>query len=335
MKRFLFLFLILLQLIVACNFSSESSNKNTSEKAKITFACWNVQTFFDAENDGVEYSEYKDYSKWSKEKYLVRLGRLCQVMTTLNPDVVVFEEIENSAVVHDISNLLAGKTWSKKNNWNYASFAKNNGDAIGCAVFSKFPIENVKLHNLKIMTQCTEQPQMRPLFQFSVFVGNHELVVFANHWKSKSGGEEETEIWRDWQELVCENEIQKNWSKREDFACILCGDFNRDVEDFVCDFTNGVDRRNVVFRGNHDSVKLYSPWFTSGGTLISDIGSYYYKNNWERIDNIFSCGNVILSSFGPKYEGPWADSNGIPIGYKLFNGNGYSDHLPLMCVLVF
>ena len=77
-------------------------------KSRVSIACWNVQTFFDAVSDGNEYTDFKNSSKWTKEKYSKRLDTLCEVMTTINPDIMVLEEIENEAVVQDIVNNLAG-----------------------------------------------------------------------------------------------------------------------------------------------------------------------------------------------------------------------------------
>lgn len=333
MKNFFFILMISLAWFTSCNVNINSDNV-TQDKSKLSFACWNVQTFFDAEIDGVEYEDFRNYSKWSKEKYLTRLSRLCHVMTTLNADVFVFEEIENEAVVQDVANQFAGKAWSKKNNWSYAAFTKNSGDAIGFAVFSKFPLENFKVHNLDIRTQSKEQPQMRSVWEFVVDVDGRDLVVLANHWKSKSGGEEETEIWRDWQELVCANVVNKICFENGNSSCVLCGDFNRDVKDFVCDFTDSSKKTNTVLRGVNFCERVYSPWFTDNGNFISDTGSYFYKDNWSRIDNIFSCGNLTLSSFGAKTEGNWCSSSGVPNGYKIYTGEGFSDHLPIMCVII-
>lgn len=323
-KSFLLSTIFILCLFAGCNVTGGDALRSESDK-KVTLCCWNAQTFFDAEKDGTEYSDFQNYSKWSKDKYLQRLDRLCQVMTTLNPDVMVLEEIENAAVVQDVANRLAGNSWSKKNCWSYAAFARTEGAAIGCAVFSRYPLEGMKVHSLDVRTQMEEQPQARPLLQVGVEVEGCELMLLVNHWKSKSGGAEETEIWRDWQELVCERVVGDCKASKGDCAIVVCGDFNRDAADFV---------RNGVFRGAAGTVELYSPWFTKAGVPVNGNGSYYYQENWERIDNIFVGGNVNVSGFGARTNGDWADSSGIPNSFKIYSGEGYSDHLPLMCFLV-
>lgn len=331
MKKYVIVFFTFVFFSWGCSVRMEAKG---GDGEKVTLASWNGETFFDGELDGDEYPDFKDYSKWSRDKYQVRLGRLCQVMTTLNPDLMVLEEIENEGVVQDIANHLAGKAWSKKNNWSYATFAKNEGASIGCAVFSRFPIKRVKTHSLDIQTQNEEQPETRPILQVSVAVGGKELEVFANHWKSKSGGQEETELWRDWQELVCARELRKAYVE-EGKPCVLCGDFNRDAADFICDFSSFGLGGNTLFRGAEGTQKVFSPWFTSSGSYAGETGSYFYKGEWERIDHIFTTENIKASGFTAKTEGDWADAKGVPKGYKIFTGEGYSDHLPVMCVLVF
>lgn len=307
----------------------------------VSLVNWNVQTFFDAETEGSEYSEFQSAGRWSKDKYMTRLNRLCEVMRTLNADIYVFEEIENEAVIYDLSNQLVGDTWNNKNKWHYSCFSKDSGASIGCAVISRFPLKDMKTHVFDIRTQSQSQPSVRPLLQVTVDVEGYDLVLFVNHWKSKLGDDDgedgsETEIWRDWQEAVLSNALSDSGAT----ACVICGDFNRDAREFVTRFDGGDRSLNTVFRGIGDSqkgekvVRVYNPWFDSAGELTAETGSYYYENDWELIDNIFSYGNVKLSSFSARAEEPWANERGIPVGYKIFTGEGYSDHLPVMCTLV-
>lgn len=325
MKKHLLFFLSIFILITGCS-HAESQN--------LTLVSWNVQTFFDAETEGSEYSDYQSGAHWSKDKYLVRLQRLCEVIKTLNADIFVLEEIENEAVLYDISNQLAGNSWKDSYQWNYACFAKDDYAAIGIGIISRYPLNNPKTHCMDIRTQKENQPSSRPLLQVSVDVNGSELMLFAAHWKSKAGGEEENEIWRDWQEAVLATSLLKSTPA----AAIICGDFNRDAADFVTTFNGTARSPNTVFRAPTETgavtVSVYNPWFDAYGGFSTELGSYYYDNKWERIDQIFAYGKVQLSSFSPRAEEPWANEQGKPVGYKLYTGEGYSDHLPLMCSLV-
>ncbi len=318
-------------------FVKESAFKRSGEsgqvsggKRNLSLACWNVQTFFDAVTVGTEYKDFKNSERWNKEKYSQRLNKLCEVMTTLNPDIFVMEEIENAEVVQDIANALAGKAWEHKKNWQYTCFAKESGSAIGCAVFSRYELSRLKCHTIDIRSQSESQPSSRPLMQVTVCLGSQEVELFVNHWKSKSGGQEETEIWRDWQELVLAENLLLNLA--EDKNLIICGDFNRSAEDFILSKT---DRKNLnlVLRGSSGNAEVYSPWFRSDGKFATEGGSYFYNDEWERIDNIMIAGDAAISSFSTVTDSPVADEEGLPAAFKIFTGEGCSDHLPLKCVI--
>lgn len=317
------------------NFHEKKEKKTEEEKNRVvSLACWNAQTFFDAVTDGCEYTDFKNSSKWTKEKYIKRLNKLCEVMTLLNADVVVLEEIESEAVVQDIVNRLADGAWSKKRGWQYACFTKEQESAIGCAVFSRYELKNLSAHSLDIQIHKTKQPSSRPIMQLTVCAGEKELELFVNHWKSKSGGEEETEIWRDWQEAVLADKLIEYIANER--SVVICGDFNRSVEDFIPledGFIMNENSNLVLRRVNSEPVSVYSPWLLENGKFSTEIGSYYYENSWERIDNFFFCGKIEINQFQPVAESPLADEDSIPQGYKVYTDSGCSDHLPLKCVV--
>ena len=298
----------------------------TGSKNNVSLVCWNVETFFDAVTCGSEYKEFKNSERWNQEKYQKRLNKLCEVMTYLNPDIFVMEEIENEEVIQDIANNLAGDSWDSKKNWQYVCFAKECGSAIGCAVFSRYEITKLLLHSIDIRTQAESQPSSRPLMQLIISAGNQEFNLFVNHWKSKSGGEEETEIWRDWQELVLAE------MATDSLPQVMCGDFNRSAGDFVLMASHN-NTNNTLLRGCSKKLQAFSPWFRSDGKFATEGGSYYYSGSWERIDNILISGGVIMNSFSTVNEPPLADEEGIPVSYKVYTGEGCSDHLPLKCVI--
>ncbi len=111
-------------------------------------------------------------------------------------------------------------------------------------------------------------------------------------------------------------------------AVLAAGDFNRDIEEFIHEESDGF---NVRLRGS-ENLMVYSPWLCAAS---STVGSYWYKEHWERIDHFFACGSTKIISFAPQNDGNWADSEGKPRKYKVYNGYGYSDHLPILCKVAF
>ena len=238
------------------------------------------------------------------------------------------EELEKEAQLQDIANRLSG-TFELSKTYHYAFFSAEIGSSIGCAVLSRYPVEEVSSHSMDIRLD-EKQPSLRPVTQFTLNLEGKSLVVFVNHWKSKSGGEEESEIWRNRQESLLADLIFK--ARKENDAVLACGDFNRNISEF--DYHVSEDgKANLVLHGEQD-VPVYSPWFMENGTYKIP-GSYWYKDEWERIDHFFGCGNLEIMDFAAENAGEWADGEGHPLRYQVWNGKGYSDHLPITCTVRF
>ena len=297
---------------------------------------WNVQTFFDGTKDGVEYSDFQKAGNWNNEKYTARLERLCQAITQLDADIYIFEEIENEAVIYDISNQLSadGHNWNQRKFWNYSVFAKQEGTAIGIGILSRYPLSGAVTHAMDIRLFTTKQPSVRPILEVNVSIEQTNLIILANHWKSKSGGEENTEIWRDWQESTLANRLielkEQHGGKLP--PVLICGDFNRDVYDFIC------SRDTILLRSKglapEQNINVNSLWLNKSGQLVTKTGSYYYDGQWERIDNIMLGGKIECLEFKPLANQPWATQEGLPFAYRLYSGEGWSDHLPIQARLV-
>lgn len=311
----------------------KSENNVSEEKSKLSVACYNAQTFFDSKTEGTEYSAFKQSDVWSEEKYKSRLERLCTVMKELDTDIFVLEEIENKAVMFDIFNQLADGSWNSSSLWLYAAFAKQDDNSIGVGLFSRYPLEKVRMHDLDVRTLSESQPKGRPVLEVSVNADGREIQLFVNHWKSKSSGAFDSAIWRACQEALLCSLIDGSQNY------LALGDFNKDILEFP--LTNEKGTFKVHLQGIKASADVFSPWLardmTSGGEvpLTSDKGSYYYQGKWERIDHIFSGRELEIKNFSVSARSPWCDENGLPLAYNIYTGSGFSDHLPIMCNVYF
>lgn len=294
---------------------------------------WNIQTFFDAVQDGIEYQEFQKNKKWNKNAYEKRLNKLIQGIKKTNADIYVFEEIENQDIILDISNKLAGNSWNENENWKHGVFAKNPGDSIGCAVLSKYPISNLTIHNLDERVSNKKMPSMRPVMKMSISINEKDLILFVNHWKSKSGGAEESEFWRDLQENNLARLVYNEKSKNPDTPVIMAGDFNRDIKEFyITSMKNEIN--NIALRMKNDkTVTISSPWIEENQFITP--GSYFFNSEWERIDHIFYTGKIQKINFKPLQNELWCNEEGIPVPYKIYNEKGFSDHLPIQLIFEF
>lgn len=311
------------------------------KRNSIKIVNWNAQTFFDANKDGIEYPNFIKSKKWNEAAYKDRLQKLCKAINELDGDIVILEEIENIGIVYDISNALAGNNWNPSKVYRYACFAKNERSSIGCAALSRQKLQGMKVHSLDIKSESSKAPSMRPIIEVDLFAPKR-LKLFINHWKSKSGGEDSS-VWRKWQESLLARKIAEAQEADSDAAIVCAGDFNQDISEFsviesALPFAREEDPciesglGNVELRSPYSGKKVlvYSPWLDFSG----DIGSYNFRDKWERIDHFFFCGNLSVQNFAPQ-TGEWAYDDGRPKPFKIYSLKGWSDHLPIACTVEF
>ena len=303
------------------------------KKASIKIVNWNAQTFFDGNKDGIEYPNFIKSKKWDEAAYKDRLQKLCKAINALDADLVILEEIENQGIVHDISNALAGNSWNPRKVYRYACFAKKEKSSIGCALLSRFPLEGMKVHSLDIQAENKAAPSMRPLIEVDLLAPKR-LKIFVNHWKSKAGGGD-SDVWRRWQEGLLAQKILEAQKENPGAAILCAGDFNQDISEFEPAPEEGADScglQNIELRANFcgQKVLVYSPWLDYDG----ELGSYNFRDKWEKIDHFFACGNLELTEFSPQ-TGEWSYDDGRPKPFKIYSLNGWSDHLPIACRVEF
>lgn len=302
----------------------------------ISVLSWNIETFFDGQNDGSEYSEFLKSKSWGTKAYGARVKKLCDSLKVLDSDVCVLIELENQGVLYDISNGLQDLNWNRNKLYRFSCFSKNDGAGIGLGVLTRYEILRFSVHNIDVKN-CGDQPSLRPVMKIHIDVDGRELILFVNHWKSMSGGKEKSEVWRNWQESIVYSLVN---SELEDGKknILIAGDFNRDIADFYRSESTSVagriGLRHFLNDGKtfDDTVDVTSAWYDRLGFLVSP-GSYCFNSQWSRIDQIFYAGEIELKSFSAVQNELWCTDDGIPDSYDVYTGKGSSDHLPLKCVV--
>ena len=345
-------FLVCLAALAVCKAAQFISYINPK---KISIATWNLQTFFDAEFSGDEYSEYSSSkSGWSAEKYYARLLRLADALEAIDADIIALEEVENLNVVHDIANVMPYMSKLR-----YAAFARQPGSALGVAVFSRWPITEAYAHQIQLPQ--TRPQTLRPLFEVHVKVAQKDVAVLVNHWKSKASGGAAGGILRQCQQSLLASRIAelKCGENCKNALIVALGDFNQKTEEFEID----AESNEVLLRGMCNTEKVKSLWLahavsdcansesgkSSGfslrasssktaasgtgsisGSPLGSSGSYFFRDSWEQIDHIFLASeNACFGECGAVTKRMFLHQDGTPNTYKLYSGSGLSDHLPL------
>jgi len=187
----------------------------------IRVASYNVENLFDLQYDSSEYKEYipNTGAKWNKKTYLAKLRNISKVISTLNPDIIGLQEIESENALIDLQAML--KSSKYKTNYKYYAIAleKKKSSAITTALLSKYPIKYTK------EVKVTNHPRNRNILEVGIKVGDEVLVVFVNHWKSKSGGESKR--------VRSAEYLMKRIAEFDDnLPYILLGDFNSNYNEF-------------------------------------------------------------------------------------------------------
>ncbi|MDR3276914.1 MAG: hypothetical protein LBT11_06880, partial [Treponema sp.] len=179
-----------------CNGLSGPAGK---EPATLSLAAWNIQALFDGTDDGTEYGEYRHSAGWSAEKYRARLGAIAQALEGAGgkgPDLVAFMELENAGVLKSLAEDVLGDQ-----GYYWTAFGSNSELSLGLGVLSRYPISRTLTHSITINGETAPRPVLEVWISpdgtaaeaSSPVAEARPLVLFVCHWKSKLGGEDNTE----------------------------------------------------------------------------------------------------------------------------------------------
>jgi endonuclease/exonuclease/phosphatase family metal-dependent hydrolase len=329
------------------------------DQGRLDIISWNVQALFDGEESGSEYTDYGETAGWSAEKYAARLTSIAKGLSRVPggfPDILALMEIENSRTLQDLAENLA----SLGGRYRYSFFANVSGMSLGLGVLSKFPLSRQAAHSFSAELEAVP----RPVAEVWVELGGASIALFVCHWKSKLGGDEETEAQRRASARLILRRLREIEAEAPGTPVLVMGDLNENHDEYyrqagryICALLpddpkaarhTGLSRnggaglvqedflvlsglkppQSSCFAGG--TTVLYSPW---GRELKK--GSYFYNNEWETIDH-FLLGPALFDGRGWEFNDgetldmePFVNTQGTPNLYNTRTGGGLSDHLPL------
>jgi len=356
--KHLFTITVLSIILAACGTGKSAEND------VFTAVVWNVQALFDGEENGNEYSDFRESALWNREKYTARLtaisGAILKMteegaaLKTAVPDFIGFVEVENAGVLKDLASGVLSK-----HGYNWTAFATLPGSPLGLGVLSRFPLTEARAHSITVGKDTAP----RPVLELRIEPRGRPLVFLLCHWKSKLGGEDATEALRRASARIVQRRLRELNESETETPVIVMGDLNENHDEFfrrgfscallpddpgaavmahnASDFSLGF----LVLSGEkpprascfqEEIPALYSPWYEE-----PEVGSYLFREKWETIDHIL-LSKALFDGDGWEFtkcrvldHPPFTASDRSPNSYVPRYGRGLSDHLPLLLNLGF
>jgi predicted extracellular nuclease len=331
MKKILFLLFV----------SIAITNINAQENKSIYIAFYNVENLFDTIND--PFTKDDDFTpsgkkNWTIERYNEKLEHVSSVLIGIGqnklPDLVGFAEIENKQVLEDL--ILSNEKSKDKFKVVHEESPDARGIDVGL-IYNKNAF--TYLNHKKIPINTGSKYKVRDiLYTKGILYHTDTVHIFVNHWKSRSGGQEETEPER----IICAQTLKKEVDSvlalNTNAKILIMGDLN--------DEPNNKSIFETLEANNSDDLNsLYNIMYELSE---KGKGTHSYRGKWNMLDNIIVSqhflndknGFIVSGKTGHIYSEDWitfTGKNGNKSPNRTYGGNnyygGYSDHYPVYVIL--
>ena len=296
------------------NFFDTYDDPGKDDKAYLPLSAKQDQSHIDACNK-IRVSKWKNeclYLDWSEENKNKKLNNIVATIRSLDttPDVIAFQEIENINALKDIFYKLKDEGYI-----DYVLIEGNDYRGIDNAYLSKYKIQKTKQHKIIFSPEFSTK-DTRPILE-AVIDFNCKPIHFYNvHFPAPYNpiGMRKDAF-----------NTLKNITSSHSNAVIALGDFN--VTSFEAD-------KNKTF------VSLDKDWDISHIAGCSNcLGSHYYRrdDNWSFLDVIIIKENrgISLKNESINVLKTYINTNkeGKPLSFNMNNGEGVSDHLPVIATI--
>lgn len=297
---------------------------------------YNVENLFDTFDDpAINDNEFTPNGEksWSYYRYKNKLNQIAKTIIAVggweSPALIGLCEIENFQVLMDLTT----ETPLKK--YGYQIVHENSGDRRGIDVAILYrPDKLVKIAHKPIRIDDPSLVTRDILYASFSFQQKDTIHFFVNHWPSRIGGKEFSEMKRVKVASVLRSKVDSLYLTHESPKILIMGDFNDEPSDQSVMITlNAILAASII-----DAKQLYNLTFqdyhNGRGTLVfKEI-----DHTWFLFDQIIVSGALIngkgLLTKGKKnviFKSEWLLKDGRP--FRTYQGpiykGGFSDHLPI------
>ena len=307
---------------------------------ELYIASWNVENLFDTKDDpsvkGDEDFIPKSAKKWTEERLDFKLKNLAATISKMKdgkgPDVLGLCEIEN----HDVVEMLAEKLKPLGRKYEIIHKDSPSERGIDCAIIydsAVFTSDPPQFHHV-------DAENTRDIVEAKLKKNGADLYVFMNHWPSRRHEESFREKAAD----VLRKRVDEIQAADKKADIIMLGDFNDHSEDSAI-------RDRLRAAKSPDTLPADSLLDTTAHISDGGKGTFVYNNKWDLLDHIIISQGLLDPAgyqwkkdssqrvefpeliFHPRGKGE-IDRPNQSYTRNSFHPTGYSDHLPVGCVLV-
>jgi hypothetical protein len=275
-------------------------------------AFWNLENLFDTEDaprsGGLDRRLAADLKGWTGavlDQKVAQLARAIQAMDGgSGPGILGVCEVESAGVLKRLTAALGSRKWGVVH--------AEGLDARGIDTAFLYRRDRYKVDRRQVFTHFVmRRTYTRDILQatFETASGRN-LVLLANHWPSRSGGQFESEPYR-----MTAAETLAHWHTRiheeqgEDVAVLAMGDFNDEPFDRALVHyalaTNARDR--VTVKPASGPLRLVRRFLNLAAPLAgAGEGTYFFSGQPNMLDQMLAGRALVTGSSGLRPEGPMA-----------------------------
>lgn len=306
-------------------------------------ACWNVENLFDTEDDpaveGDEEFTPSGAKQWTAERFQIKLANLARVIGTMKegkgPDILGLCEVENRKAVES----LVAKLEPLGRHYKVVHQDSPSDRGIDCALLydaAVLELKDATFHRVDVDLDKT-----RDIVEVRFGRGGDVLTVFVNHWPSRGNVEAE----RIKAAGILRTRLDEILGADGAADIVILGDLNDEPADTSVKTTLKTTGSPV---GLPPGVFFNSMSPFHGNP---DRGTMVFGNKWQVFDHVIVSPGLLdnnrfrwkAGSTSPLIllEAQLFDPPGagrIPLPNRSFSGNnfhpdGFSDHLPVGCLI--
>ena len=310
-------------------------------KDSLRIAFYNVENLFDTIHEPFKMdSEYLPTSplRWTRERYEAKQKNIVKVIDGMGyPSVLGLAEIENKRVLEDLTSELLKKGQA----YGIVHYESPDERGIDCALIYKktdFTVQSTKAHKIVFPHSWDKT---RDILEVEGLLRGVAVSIFVNHWPSRRGSALESEEKRLFVATTLRQAIDSLQNRHLNSKVIVMGDLNDEPSNIS--LTKGLGAHYWNRDSAHAPIASDELYNLGAGLKRRGLGSYWYKGEWEVIDQLIVSGSFLDSNAAVTTNDDESVFNADLITYKDKNGNklpnrtytgpiyrgGYSDHFPI------